>query len=120
MPVVVVGSDFAARGGVRGNGRAPRARQTDLWAQPNRGRMHTTTDAWTFNAGLWAVLTFITNVVHPPAAVMLFANLALLVLNLDSVTKYRNAPTWVYIIIGSQVVVTMRYLHVVKMQMDAF
>ena len=66
---------------------------------------------WGLNIGLFALLLVIVNVIHLPAVVMLAANAAMLLLNVNAVRRVGrdSTPTWVYIIIAFQVAVVLQY-----------
>ena len=55
----------------------------------------------------------VANLMHPPAFVLLVLNAVLLLLNLNAVQKAGNAPTWLYVVIAVQCLVTLQVAGVV-------
>lgn len=66
---------------------------------------------WSLNVVLWFILMVAANILNPPAIVMLALNGALLLLNLNAVrTAGRaNTPSWLYVIIALQVLISFQY-----------
>ena len=66
---------------------------------------------WSLNVMLWLILMVVANIMHPPAFIMLALNSILLLLNMDAVRKAgtANTPTWLYVIIALQLMITLQY-----------
>jgi len=68
---------------------------------------------WSINIGLWVILMVVANLMHPPASVLLALNAVLLLLNLNAVQKAGSAPTWLYVVIAVQCLVTLQVASIV-------
>ena len=66
---------------------------------------------WSLNVGLWVALVVVANLVHPPAIIMLALNAAFLLFNLEACRKAgrANTPTWIFVVIACQALVTLQY-----------
>ena len=66
---------------------------------------------WNISIGLWLVIVVAANVLHPPAFVMLVLNAVLVLYNMEQIRKAgrENTPTWLFVVVGIQLLITLQY-----------